>query len=118
EAAARAFVNYWGGTGAWSALPPAQQQVVQNRIAAVPLHFDALFRAAWQPQHLRSLTMPTLLMHGSTTRTPARRVVDVLASELPCAKRLEVAGAGHLGPITHAPRVNAAILSHLARELQ
>jgi pimeloyl-ACP methyl ester carboxylesterase len=118
EAAARAFVNYWGGTGAWSAMPPAQQQVVQNRIATVPHHFSALFRAAWQPHHLRSLTMPTLLMHGSATRAPARRVANLLAETLPRVRRLEFAGAGHLGPITHAPRVNAAILAHLARELQ
>jgi pimeloyl-ACP methyl ester carboxylesterase len=118
EAAARAFVNYWGGTGAWSAMPPAQQQVVQNRIATVPQHFSALFRAAWQPRHLRSLTMPTLLMHGSSTRAPARCVAELLAATLPGARRVEITGAGHLGPMTHAPRVNAAILAHLARELQ
>lgn len=117
EAAARAFVNYWGGTGAWSAMPPAQQQVVQNRIATVPHHFSALFCAAWQPHRLSTLTMPTLLMHGSTTRAPARRVADVLGDELPRVQRLEIAGAGHLGPITHTARVNAAILAHLARHL-
>ena len=98
-------------------MPPAQQQVVQNRIANVPLHFDALFRAAWQPHRLGTLTMPTLLMHGNSTRAPARKVADLLAEELPGAQRLEIAGAGHLGPITHAQRVNAAILAHLARHL-
>ena len=115
EAAARAFVNYWAGTGAWSKMPPAQQQVVQNRIATVPHHFSALFRATWQPQHLRSLKMPTLLMHGSATRTPAREVAHLLGATLPGARRLEISGAGHLGPMTHSGLVNAAIVAHLHR---
>jgi pimeloyl-ACP methyl ester carboxylesterase len=40
-----------------------------------------------------------------------------MAGVLRHARLVEIAGAGHLGPITHAPRVNAAILAHLARHL-
>jgi len=113
EGAARIFVGYWGGATAWEAMAPAQRVAVFARIASVPRHFDALFRATWTPRLLARLTMPVLLIQGTMTRAPARRVCDLLAAALPQAQRVEIAGAGHLGPMTHATEVNATILRQL-----
>jgi pimeloyl-ACP methyl ester carboxylesterase len=71
----------------------------------VPRHFDACFAARWHRGLLARLSMPILLMHGSQTRTPARRVTELLSYALPHALRREVAGAGHLGPMTHESQV-------------
>ncbi|MEP7100899.1 MAG: alpha/beta fold hydrolase [Burkholderiales bacterium] len=113
DGAARVFVSYWGGAAAWEAMGPAQRTAVFARIVTVPRHFAALFRASWNARLLASLTMPVLLIHGAATRAPARRVADLLGDALPHARRIEVAGAGHLGPMTHAPVVVAAMLNHL-----
>ncbi|CAN5415706.1 alpha/beta hydrolase [soil metagenome] len=113
EGAARIFVGYWGGPLAWEAMAPAQRAAVIARVPTVPRHFDALFRATWSARSLESLTMPVLLMHGSQTRAPARSVVELLGEALPHASRIEFAGAGHLGPMTHATPVDAAIAAHL-----
>ena len=113
DGAARVFVNYWGGAGAWDSLGLAQRSAVLARIGTVPRHFAALFAATWRAPLLARLSIPTLLIHGAETRAPARRVADLLAASLPRVQRLEIAGAAHLGPITHAPTVAAAMRDHL-----
>jgi len=110
--ASRRFIDYWAHEGAWSAMTPGQQAAVRSRIATVERHFDALFAASWGPGALARLTMPILLMHGACTRAPARRVVELLRAALPHAQAHELAGAGHLGPITHAALVNHRMTSH------
>ena len=42
-AAAEAFVDYWGGGGAWQQMGEAQRDAVQVRITAIPRHFAALY---------------------------------------------------------------------------
>ncbi|WP_395703401.1 alpha/beta fold hydrolase [Aquabacterium sp.] len=112
--AARIFVGYWGGPAAWGAMNEAQQASVRHRIGTVPRHFDALFAARWQSRDLQRLhTLPVLLLQGSRTRAPARRVVEQLLALLPQARAETVEGAGHLGPITHAQPVLQAMLRHL-----
>lgn len=111
--AANAFVCYWGGPTAWAQMSDAQRDSVAARIATIPLHFEALFGAAWTAARLRPLRMPVLLMHGSRTRHSARHVAELLGTALPQAQRLEVAGAGHLGPMTHETVVNTAVVAHL-----
>ncbi len=114
EGAARIFVGYWGGPLAWEAMVPAQRATVIARMPTVPRHFDALFRGTWSARSLSSLAMPILLMHGSQTRAPARRAAELLAEALPHARCTEFTGLGHLGPMTHAAPVDAAIAAHLA----
>ncbi len=116
EAAARLFVVYWGGASAWDGMTAAQRVAVLLRISTVPCHFESLFRACWSEDLLQCLTMPVLLMHGSETRAPARAVTDTLAAALGHCEQMEIAGAGHLGPITHPAAVNAAIVQHLWRQ--
>ena len=112
-AASRLFIDYWAGAAAWAAMTPAQQASVRSRIATVVRHFDALFAATWGRSVLARLRMPILLLHGSATRAPARRAVELLSAALPHAQPCELNGAGHLGPITHAARVNDCIVTHL-----
>ena len=52
-------------------------------------------------------------MQGSATRAPARRVSAPLGEMLPQARTLGIAGAGHLGPLTHASAVSAAMRAQL-----
>jgi len=113
DSAARIFVSYWGGAPSWEAMGPIQRAGVVARIATVPRQFDALFDACWRLHELERLTMPTLLIRGADTRAPARRVAGLLADALPHARCRELAGAGHLGPMTHATQVNEWIVAHL-----
>jgi len=117
EGASRRFVDYWSGTGVWDAMPAPQREAVRSRIATIPRHLEALFAARWAGRPLGSLMMPTLLMHGEQTRTPARRVADLIAEAgVPRLRRREIADASHLGPVTHEAQVNATIVGHLQEQ--
>jgi pimeloyl-ACP methyl ester carboxylesterase len=59
--------------------------------------------------------VPTLLVRGTRTTLAANAVSARLAATLPTADLVEVADAGHMLPVTHAARVNAAIEAHLAQ---
>lgn len=62
----------------------------------------------------RVIEAPVLLMTGEKTPLPERRVVEHLGESLPNARVKVVAGAGHMGPLTHAEEVNAATIDWLA----
>jgi pimeloyl-ACP methyl ester carboxylesterase len=110
EQAARRFVDYWSGDGAWQAMDPRRRQGVCARMPKVAQEFAALFDDAEPLSVYARLTMPVLWLEGETTRTPpqavARRVVPALAD----ARHVRIPGAGHMGPITHAQAVNVEIL--------
>lgn len=113
DEAAAFFLGYWGGDASWNQMAASQRDAIARRMPAVPRHFDALFTVRWHKSLLARLTMPILLMHGSQTRTPARRVAELLAHALPNVLRAEVPGAGHLGPISHEATVNAWITGRI-----
>jgi pimeloyl-ACP methyl ester carboxylesterase len=80
----------------------------------VPLEFGALFN---EPTHWSALTnfpAPVLVIRGEHAPAPTRLIADTLPSIFPDARHAVVAGAGHMGPITHADAVNALIFAHIA----
>lgn len=112
--AARRFVDFWSGAGAWQALPAARQQAIASRMGAVSQHFDALFRERMKPAHLARLDLPMLFLSGTETVPAARRLADLARVALPHARHEALPGMGHMGPMTHAAQVNARIVSFLA----
>jgi pimeloyl-ACP methyl ester carboxylesterase len=113
EQAAQMFADYWSGPGAWGALPAKRRQPIVARMRKVDAEFDAVFYNATSLFAYRRLAMPVLAMIGETTRRPPRRILDLLGTVLPDVARREIAGAGHLGPLTHAEEVNARIRAFL-----
>ena len=117
ELAAWTFVDYWGGPGAWAAMPANRQRAVAQRMPAIGLHFGALLAGCMPPSALAALSMPTLVLQGEATRASTRRVAQLLRSVLPRARHETLHGMGHLGPITHAAAVNACILAFMKQRL-
>jgi pimeloyl-ACP methyl ester carboxylesterase len=109
------FMGYWIGIPAWKSMPEERRAVI---IAAMPkiafewrwitLVEDALARYA-------RIDAPTLLLRGSQTRVPPRRVIDLLRNTLPNCRFEEIQGAGHMAPVSHPELVNAIIEAHLDR---
>ena len=109
QAAAR-FVDYWSGAGAWDAIDARRRAGLCSRMGKVAQEFGALFADALPLAAYARLTMPVLLLEGETTPAPPRAVTRSLLRVLPDAAHVRVAGAGHMGPITHAEAVNGEIL--------
>jgi pimeloyl-ACP methyl ester carboxylesterase len=114
-AAARLFVDYWNGPGSWARLPDHVRAVVERAIPSVARQWGAIFSDSTSLDDCRDLRVPTLLLGGDRSPSPARQVGQILAGALPDAIQGVVAGAGHMAPLTHAAAVNAAIAAHLGR---
>ena len=68
-----------------------------------------------EPEDMRGLRVPTLIMTASNDWIVSGREADRYASAIACAVLETVPGAGHLFPETQWQRTNAALLALLAR---
>jgi pimeloyl-ACP methyl ester carboxylesterase len=108
------FVDYWNGPGAWESLRPHVQSTLIRWAPKGPMDFHALIEETTPADAYRELTFPVLLMRGERGPTPTRLIAEALAGLLPASRLAVVGGAGHMGPLTHAPVVLAMIARHVA----
>lgn len=111
--ATRLFIDYWNGEGAFARLPRALRQEFMQRIAKVPLDFQALFGDRLTLAEVARLPFPVCLMAGMRSPDSTRRIVQGLAQALPQAD-CHYIDAGHMAPMTHAEHINPIIASFVA----
>lgn len=110
----QAFVDYWSGPGAWVGLKPEARDEFKRVGWVLSQGVFSLVRDATPASAYGSLDVPVLLLTGERTPLAARRVVQRLGASFPHATIEVVAGAGHMGPLTHAEAVNGAIATWLS----
>ncbi|HEX7150223.1 MAG TPA: alpha/beta fold hydrolase [Thermoanaerobaculia bacterium] len=112
------FVDWWNGRGAWRHLP--EETRAAFRSVGWKLYQEVVTLAADRTDATgyAAITAPTLLLTGAHSPLTERRVVHNLAAALPNAKAVTFDGVGHMGPITHAAQVNAAIAAFLRTQSQ
>jgi pimeloyl-ACP methyl ester carboxylesterase len=110
-----AFVDFWGGRGAWPSLRAEARDEFRRVAWALYQGVASLVRDPTPASAYRLIDAPVLLMTGEKTPLAERRVVQRLSESFPHAKVHVVAGAGHMGPLTHAAAVNATIAEWLAK---
>jgi pimeloyl-ACP methyl ester carboxylesterase len=111
--AAHVFTDYCSGLAGWKTLPEKRRLAITARMRKVDADFDAVFSNATSLAAYRRIAVPVLAMVGGATRRPPRQIADLLCTALPDVTRQEIAGAGHLGPLTHAEEVNVRIRDFL-----
>jgi pimeloyl-ACP methyl ester carboxylesterase len=79
-----------------------------------PLDFRALISDPTPADAYRRLGFPVLILRGSRAPAPTRVIAEGLAELLPHSQLMDIAGAGHMGPYTHAAEVCARIARHIA----
>lgn len=107
------FIDYWSGPGAWKSLPAPSRESFLKAGRKVFLEVMSLGTDRTTLAEFQEIKAPTLFLYGEKSPASARRVCQILGAEMPNARSHEVAGAGHMGPITHGPAVNALIEEHL-----
>lgn len=114
--AARRFTELWGTGQDWAAMSDRQRTALVERIALIPAANAALFddrAGVLSPGRLEGVSAPVLLLRGSATPPVIPAITAGLLRRLPDARSEVIAGAGHMGPITHAGEVSDAIVRHL-----
>jgi pimeloyl-ACP methyl ester carboxylesterase len=104
--AAKRFIDFWSGAGAWESLPAGPQEAIATRMRSVLRQFDALFRDPLQCAQLAYVRMPMLILTGARTVTATRRIGELLRAALPLEYHEVLPEMGHMGPITHAAVFN------------
>ncbi|MCA8928936.1 MAG: alpha/beta hydrolase [Alphaproteobacteria bacterium] len=112
EPGVAAFIDYWGGAP-WATLP----EHVQARLLAMGRQ---LRREAYETSYdetpagvYAALGGRTLLLAGSASPLPARRIVQRLAEAMPGAQTATIAGAGHMSVVMQPERFAPAIRAFL-----
>jgi pimeloyl-ACP methyl ester carboxylesterase len=110
---AQTFVDYWNGPGSWAAMKPELQADMVRYVPKACLDFRALFEEDTDVAAYRAFRFPVLVLRGEFAPAPTRVVAEGLSDLIPGATSATIAGAGHMGPFTHAQAVNEHILAHI-----
>lgn len=111
----RGFVEWWNGPGAWAGLAPEARQAFLDVGWKLSQEVISLVADRTPLATYATIAAPALFLGGDRTPLAERTVVERLAGALPHAERVRFPDAGHMGPITHAAAVNAAIVAFLTR---
>lgn len=107
------FCDFWSGPDSWRRLSPRARDRLILHYPSVMLDFRQVFTGQLdiaQPQFDGPLT----IIRGDASPPLTRSMSERLSARYANARIELVSGPGHLGPATHADRVNALILDHLA----
>jgi pimeloyl-ACP methyl ester carboxylesterase len=115
DAAARHFIDYWMGEGAWRQTPEARKPAIAASVANVRHWAHALTTEPTPLSAFRSLDIPVLYMVGKRSTASAHGVARRMVGALPRVDVVEFENLGHMGPVTHPDPVNEAIREFLAR---
>lgn len=119
EGAARLFMDYWLGPGGLDAMDERTRDYTIrtiDRVADDWFGISAYAPGALTTEDLRAVAPPTLLLCGERTQPSTRRITEILRDALPDAEYREIAGAGHMSPLTHPVPVNEIITEFIERQ--
>lgn len=115
EAAARRFIDYWMGAGAWAGMPESRRISIAKAMRGMTQWTHALFHEPTPLAAFAALDLPVLYLTGSISPRCSKDIAALLAKSLPRVTLEELQGLGHMGPVTHPDIVNDAIENHLDR---
>ena len=107
--AAEHFIDFWMGKGTWARTPEPRRGPIAASLVNVRGWARALFEEPTALSAFADLNVPTLYMSGSESPASSRGVARLLTRTMPSVQIVEFDGLGHMGPVTHAHAVNAAI---------
>jgi pimeloyl-ACP methyl ester carboxylesterase len=115
DGAARHFIDFWMGAGAWDQTPEPRKGPIAASVANVRGWASALLGEPTPLQAFSRLNVPVLYMTGKKSPASSLGVARVLTPVLPRVEVVEFAALGHMGPLTHPEVVNEAICRFLEK---
>ena len=81
-------------------------------LGAQILDFQALIEDPTPASAYRALEFPVRILRGEHAPMPTRVIAEDLSRLLPNSRLIVIAGAGHMGPLTHASEVSSDRPAH------
>ena len=116
--AARKFVEFWAGDGAFDALDAKNKDYVEATIGRVTDDWAGLsMRAPGQIRlnDCRAMTMPCQIIRGGATRRSIWAISEHLAQVIEHVEVEEIPGVGHMAAAARPDAINPAIIRFLKR---
>lgn len=107
------FVDFWNGPGSFAAYTPETRARVVARMPLIRANFAALDQETWPLEDCARVTCPVLGLYGENSPLLGQHLIRLVAGQMPHAKVLPIAGAGHMLPVTHAAALARLIGTHL-----
>ena len=107
------FVEWWNGPGAWAQLAEPTRQAFRDVGWKLSQEVATLIADRTGRAGYAKVVAPTLILGGGTSPLAEQRSLDKLAATLPNVRLERFPELGHMGPITHAAKINAAIVAFL-----
>lgn len=113
-AAAEKFANYWGGAGTWQDMPSDRRIAFAEALKPNYFEWDAVMNETTSAEHW-AILLPraTLLLCDPSTVLPVREITTLLRQSCPVWTYNEVAGGGHMAPLTRPDLINPLVSSFL-----
>jgi len=110
EAAVRMFVTEWGDGTPWEMLPAEMRATFARQVPfVVASQQDVLEDIGQVIPRLDQVSAPCVVMDGAQSPGIMKPACDGVADAVQNGRRVTVAGAGHMGAITHAGDVAAEV---------
>ncbi|MEO7639791.1 MAG: alpha/beta hydrolase [Ramlibacter sp.] len=110
------IIDFWGGAGAFAALPEAVQAYCRQCAPVNVRDWHTAFAMAVRPQDVAALRVPVLLVRGALANPAMVQITETLRAALPGAQHASVEGAGHFLVSTHAAACAALIGSFVSNQ--
>lgn len=106
------FIDYWNRPGSWLRMPDSMKQQTLALGWKMCLEVQSCFRTD-KPFRDYAIGHPTTLVIGARTTVHSRAMTHALARVHGLTVK-ELAGTGHMAPLTHPALVHATIAEHFA----
>ena len=111
--AAEHFIDFWMGKGSWARTPEPRKALIAESVRNMRGWAKCLMNEPTPLSAFSKLDIPVLYMTGAKSPASSLGVAKLLVKALPKVEVVEFDGVGHMGPITHADRVNEVIARFL-----
>jgi pimeloyl-ACP methyl ester carboxylesterase len=112
--AAEQFADYWGGAGSWQNMPVERRNAFAEGLKPNYFEWDAVMDETTPVEEWgRLLPRSTLLVSDPNTVLPIREITAILRLSCPMWTYKEIAGGGHMAPLTRPDVINPLVRSFL-----
>lgn len=111
-ALAERFTDYFNGDGAWDTSPAERRQAIADLLPPNPHEWDAVIEPLLAGT-FSGIRAQGLLMRGRKTRPALTEMTALVHQRFRHWRLVDVAGCGHMGPLTHADVINRWIVDFL-----
>lgn len=103
--AARHVIDFYGGQGAFDAMPPKVRSYVIGSTAVNVRDWSSGTPFEPTKETLRSISVPTTVVRGGNTHPAMRRIAELLHEAIPQSRIVTIEGGSHFLPSTHPAEI-------------